>query len=177
LSVSPFNVTKVQLLGTPGLVAQGDSIAITFNAPINETDFCSSWSGTGDATLGGSFTVATITDGTGSTDDSLSLSRAGAPNGCTTISFGSIDLGSANFVSGGNVTFSGSNVNGTKIVWTASTDTLMITLGAQNSGVNSPGTATPWASSVTPSYTTPITDVVGDPVIPSPTPIAPGQLF
>jgi len=168
VTISPFTMTSMQLNGaTQGLVQQGDSLALTFNAPINENAFCNTWTGTGDQTLGGGFTVATFTDGVFPNDDTLTVSRSGAPGGCQTVNFGSIDLGSSNYVSGGNVTFSGSNPNATKIAWTASTNTLTITLGGQNSGPTSPGTTAPVSAS-RPSYTGPITDVLGDPIVPSP---------
>jgi type II secretory pathway pseudopilin PulG len=166
VTVSPaFTVNNIQLLGTPGQVAKGDSIAITFNAPIYEPGLCASWSGAGDQSLGGSNLLATITDGGGTTDDSLSLSRLGAASGCTTINFGSLDLGSSSFVNGGNVTFSGSNGNATKLNWTASSDTLTITLGSQSSGPGAVGTVT---SNVQLSLASPITDTFDDPISPSP---------
>jgi hypothetical protein len=69
------------------------------------------------------------------------------------------------------------NSNATKINWTSSTNTLTITLGTQNSGPGSLGNATAVSNPVTPMYTTPITDVQGDPVIPSPTPGTTGTQF
>jgi hypothetical protein len=180
VTVSSFSITKVQLLGsTPGLIAKGDQVIITFSGPINVTNFCSSWTGTGNQTLGGTYTVATITDGVTPTDDTLTVSRSGAPSGCTTLNFGSIDLGSSAYVSGGNVTFSGPNAgNPTTIMWTAATDTLTITLGKQNTGPSSPGTPAQVLSSPSdPIYTTPITDQLGDPVSNSPFTIQPGPYF
>ncbi len=180
VTISPFTISNIQFLGTPGLIAQGDSIVITFNAPINVSAFCSSWSGSGNQTISSSFLVATITDGTSPTDDTLSLSRTGAPSGCPNINFGSLDLGSSGYVNGGNVTFSGSAANETKVTWTASSDTLTITLGSQNTGPMypmSPGTTAP-STSGNLTLTSPITDQLGDPINPSPYPIPfSGPLF
>jgi hypothetical protein len=121
--------------------------------------------------------VATITDGTSPTDDTLSLSRTGAPSGCPNINFGSLDLGSSGYVSGGNVTFCGSASNETKVTWTASSDTLTITLGSQNTCPNSLGT-TASSTSGNLTFTSPITDQLGDPISPSPYPIPfSGPLF
>jgi hypothetical protein len=177
VTISPFTISNIQFLGTPGLIAQGDSIVITFNAPINVSAFCSSWSGSGNQTISSSFLVATITDGTSPTDDTLSLSRTGAPSGCPNINFGSLDLGSSGYVSGGNVTFCGSASNETKVTWTASSDTLTITLGSQNTCPNSLGT-TASSTSGNLTFTSPITDQLGDPISPSPYPIPfSGPLF
>jgi type II secretory pathway pseudopilin PulG len=172
VSVSPFTINSIQLTGTPGLIAQGDSIAITFNAPIDESGLCSSWNGTDNQSLGGSSLLATITDGISPADDSLSLSRIGAPSGCTTINFGSLDLGSSSFVSNGNVTFSGSSPDSTKLNWNATSNTLTVILGALNMGVASPGTPAVQPLPVTLSFSSPITDAVtppvSDPIEPSP---------
>jgi hypothetical protein len=138
---------------------------------------CSSWTGAGNQSIGGAFLLATVTYGTGLNNDTLSLSRTGAPMGCNNINFGSINLGSTSYVNGGNVTF-GSSLGQTKLTWTAG-NTLTLTLGSQNSGLSSPGMVTsgPITSTSTTTFTSPITDQVGDPIDPSPYPIPSGPMF
>ena len=51
-----------------------------------------------------------------------------------TFRFGSINLGSNAYVSGGNATFGGSGNSKSTITWTATTHTLTITLGADRAG-------------------------------------------
>jgi len=115
--------------GTPGKIEKGDQIIVTFSTGMNADSFCPGWSSNlSDATV-------TVRDGT-ATNDTITV----ATPSCT-FRFGSIDLGSNAFVSGGDVTFSGSGVgNSSSITWNAGTLQLTIALGNKNNGVGSGGT-------------------------------------
>ena len=81
-----------------------------------------------------------VSDGTGATNDSITVTSA-----TCTFRFGSINLGSGAYVSGNNATFAG-NTGATRstIAWSASTRTLTITLGAMTAGtVATVATSTP----------------------------------
>jgi len=93
---------------------------------MSVSSICSTWSGdTTNQTLSGSGDVTiTVADGTGATNDSLTIASA-----TCTFRFGSLNLGSNAYVSGGNATFGGSGNNKSTIQWTANTRTLTITLG------------------------------------------------
>lgn len=124
--------------GTAGTLSTGDKVAVTFDAVIDVSTFCSAWSGTGDKALtaNGDVTV-TVTDKT--SNDELTVSA-----GSCTFAFGTAALG-GNYVSATS-TFSGNAGNASQIHWTASSRTLTITLGGTtsrnlNSGVAT-GTAT-----------------------------------
>lgn len=179
VTVAPFSIVSVLLKGAPGnthgQIEKGDSVVIQFSAPINVTAFCSSWAGPGNQSLGSDNTIATITDGPLATDDLLSVSRTNGTCGSNDINFGSIDLGSPLYVSGGDVIF-GNSTNSTIITWTANSDTLTIQLGHQRSGSGSPGTTAQVPSSA-PIYTSTVTDQVGDPTSNSPFPVPAGVQF
>ncbi|MFL5913362.1 MAG: beta strand repeat-containing protein [Gaiellaceae bacterium] len=109
------------------LTAKADHVDITFPEAMKVSSICSNWT-TGDGTdqtISG--VTVTITDGTVANGNNDVLTISG---GCTTGRFGSIDLGSNAYVSGGNVTFSGSGNNTSKLDYTASTHKLVLSLGA-----------------------------------------------
>jgi hypothetical protein len=117
-------IVSVQLRNggsTTGKIEKGDQIVITFSEQLNDSTLCTGWSGTGSQSSTGTLTV---NDGTGSTHDSISISGVA----CGTFNFGSLDLGSNAYVSGGNATFGGGGNNATTIAWDGAS-TLTITLG------------------------------------------------
>jgi hypothetical protein len=169
-------VSSVQLANgsggnKPGKVEQGDQIIVTFSQQMSVSSMCSAWSGdTTDQTINANNNVVvTLADGTGATNDSLMLTSTSC-----TFHFGSINLGSNAYVSGGGLTFSGSGNKASTIAWSASTNTLTITLG-QASG---PGNIATVASS-TPVYAVDgsITDSNGAAVSNSPFTLPTGQQF
>ena len=111
--------------------------------------------------------TVTVTDGTGATNDSLTVASA-----TCTFHFGSIDLGSNAYVSGGNATFAGSGNDKSKITWTTATHTLTITLGTATGTF---GTVT----SSTPIYTASgsVTDSQGAAISNSPFTLATAKQF
>src|SRR5581483_4087873 len=90
---------------TAGKIEKGDTIKIVFSSTMSVASFCSTWSGDGSnqSLTGNGDVTVTVTDGTGATNDSVTVT-----SGTCTFHFGSIALGSNAYVSGGNATFSGS---------------------------------------------------------------------
>jgi prepilin-type N-terminal cleavage/methylation domain-containing protein len=124
-------ISGVQLLntanrGVAGKLEQGDQVVVTFARSMDLSSFCSGWTGSkidgGGASQGAS---ATLENNTSGGNDALKVSTT---SGCT-FNFGAINLGSADYVTGGNATFSGSGGNATTIAWDATTFRLTITLG------------------------------------------------
>ncbi|MGO9872199.1 MAG: putative Ig domain-containing protein [Acidimicrobiia bacterium] len=117
--------------GTAGTIGKGDTITVVFSAQMSVSSFCSTWSGnsTNQSLSGNGDVTVTVNDGTGATNDSISVA-----SGTCTFNFGSINLGSNAYVSGGAATFSGNGSNKSTIAWTAATNTLVITLGSSSGG-------------------------------------------
>jgi len=167
---SIVSVTLANGGATAGQLEKGDTITVVFSAPMSVSSLCAAWSG--DATdqllFGANDVTVTAVDGTGATDDSLSVS-----SGTCVFHFGSIDLGSNAYVSGGNATFVGNGNNKSKIAWTAATHTLTVTLGGLSTGM--PATV----ASSTPVYTAlpSMTDSAGASIINSPFTLAAGKQF
>ena len=130
--------------GTAGKLEAGDKVTIVYGSTMKVSSFCNTWT-TGDAanqTLSGTGLMVSIPN-SGTTNDVLSITNG---TGCV-FNLGTIDLGSNAFVTA-NTTFGGT-VN-TTIAWTASTKTLVITLGTLAGTVGT--TAVP---ATTPVYTPP----------------------
>jgi len=144
---------------TAGKIEKGDTITVVFSEQMSVSGFCSTWT-SGDTnnqslTVSGDVTV-TLADG-GAGNDTISVT-----SGTCTFNFGSINLGSTAYVTGGSLTFNGSgSTNKSTITWTASSHTLVITLGAQ-SGSGTPGTVTASTATYTPSGS--LTDSAGNAV-------------
>ena len=100
---------------------------------MSVSSFCSTWSNNANnqSLTGNGDVTVTVTDGTGATNDSLTVT-----SGTCTFHFGSINLGSNAYINGGSSTFSGNGANKSTINWTAATHTLTITLGRQSNGGN-----------------------------------------
>ena len=151
---------------TAGKLEKGDKITVVYSAQMKVSSFCSTWSGdTTNQTLSASNDV-TVSVSNGATD-ALTVSSA-----TCTFNFGSINLGSSSYVSS-SAAFGGTSTNVSKIAWTASTHTLVITLGALKSG------AVGTVSSSTPIYTASgsIVDSAGADLSNSPFTLSAGKQF
>ena len=105
--------------GVPKTIDPGDTATVTFSEPLDASTICSAWSNTGIQTV----SDATITVANGSSDSITATSSS-----CGGGNFGTVLLGSGNYVSGtGSLTFTGST-----IAWNPNNDTLTFTLGAQH---------------------------------------------
>ena len=125
--------------GSGVLNAGTDEVKVTFNQALDVSSICSSWSGTGDQSIGGSGVVVTYTN---ATPDILTVSAAG----CT---FGSLTAG--NYVTATS-TFGGSIVaTESRVTWTAATRVLMIHIGAMLTGTTSTNSVPPSGVTYTPS--------------------------
>ena len=104
----------------------GRPIVATFSETLRVSTMCSTWSGDfSDQTLAalGDVTV-TLADG-GVANDTVTVTSASC-----TFHFGTVNLGSTAYATGGNVTFSGSTTaDRSTITWNATNRTLTITLG------------------------------------------------
>jgi hypothetical protein len=154
-----------------GRIEQSDSIIVTFSERMSVASLCSTWSNdAGNQSLNSNGDVAiTVTDGSGATNDSLTVT-----SGTCTFNFGSIDLGSNAYASGGPLTFSGNGSNRSSIAWNASTFQLTITLGSKG-GAGTQGTV----ASSTPVHTASAaaTDSAGNAIGNSPFTLPTGQKF
>ena len=113
--------------GTVGKIDAGDTITITFSGQIDASKVCSAWTNGSASTQSASVgsVVSVSNSGTGGEDF---LSFANAPTACGAFNFGSIDLGSTQYVTGSghkSVTFSNSTIS-----YNGTTHTLVITLGS-----------------------------------------------
>jgi prepilin-type N-terminal cleavage/methylation domain-containing protein len=120
------SITLANAGTTQGKLEKGDTITVVFSAQMSVSSFCSTWSGDGSdqSLVVNNDVTVTVSDGTGATNDALTVASA-----TCAFQFGSIDLGSNAYVSGGAATFNGAGVNKSKITWTTATHTLTITLG------------------------------------------------
>jgi hypothetical protein len=139
-----------------GKIEGGDTFTVDFDAAIAVNSLCSGWSGnTTDQSMANNNEVTvTLTDG-GAGDDTISVSSSKC-----TVHLGTIDLGSGNYISGGNATFNGSgNGNRSSVKYTASSDTLTVELGTK-SGAGTVKTASSSAATLTPDAS--LTDAFGN---------------
>jgi fibronectin-binding autotransporter adhesin len=117
---------------------------------------CSAWSGdsSDQAITGNNQVTVTLSDG-GASSDSVTVSSTQC-----TFNFGSINLGSTGYLTGGGTrTYSGSSTSKSTIEWDASSRTLTITIGNNGSG----GTiGTVASSSATYNPSSAITDSAGN---------------
>ena len=154
-------VTSVQLKnnGTAGRVEPNDQIIIQFSEQMAVSSFCpGQWStDTNDQASSGNGVTITITDGTGGTNDSLTVTWSSCTGG---LRFGTINLGSNAYISGGSVTFSGTGTGSRSTIdWTAATRTLTVKLGDQG---GSGTTAVVASSNATYTPNASITDSAGN---------------
>jgi prepilin-type N-terminal cleavage/methylation domain-containing protein len=165
-------ISSVQLRngGSANTVDKGDQIVVTFSESMKVSSFCSTWtSGDGNNQSLGNAAV-TLADGAPSltTNDSISVSTP-----TCAFNFGSIDLGSGDYVSGSNAVFSGGGPNASTIDWNASARTLTITLGKANGGTVASVTGSTPIYTASPS----IQNSAGTGVTNSPFSLPPGAQF
>ena len=162
------SVTLANGGATQGKLEKNDTITVVFSAQMSVSSICSTWSGdtTNQNLNGNSDVTISVADGTGATNDSLTVTSA-----TCTFRFGSLNLGSNAYVSGGNATFGGTGTNKSTIQWAFNTRTLTITLGG---AVGHLGTV----NSSTPVYTPgAITDSLGGAISNSPFTLAAAKQF
>ncbi len=168
------SVTLLNGGGTSGKVDQGDPIVIRFSRDMQPSSFCATWIDVAGIFLdiaGGNEVSVTLTDG-GAGNDTLTVSATACLTG---FKFGSIDLGSPNYLTGGGSrTFAGAFGSASTIGWVPATFTLTVVLGAP-SATTGFGTV----DSSAPVYTADpaIRDRSGDAVTNSPFPLPAGLQF
>jgi hypothetical protein len=141
-------VTALQLLdggGTAGRAQTGDRIVVTYSQTLGVASLCSAWSGNLAAqSLSASNDVTvTLVDGAAG-NDTVTVTSA-----TCTLHVGTLNLGSAAYVTGGNRTFSGSGTSASSVGWDPTTRTLTITLGGA-SGLGTVGTVASSSTTYTP---------------------------
>ena len=144
--------------GAARKIEWGDKITITFSEQMRASSLCSSWTTGTDSdtrTLSSNVSVA-IGNGTAPVtgNDYLTVTATGC-------SFGTLDLGSGQYVTG-PVTFTNTGGNGSTVQWNGSTSTLTITLGKVATGTTRIRASVPDSS---PTYgNSSIQDSAGNPL-------------
>ena len=171
LTVNPqptiSSVTLANGTGTAGTLDKGDTVTIVFSAQMSEASFCSTWtSGDGANPVLNASNNVTVSVAN-ATNDTLSVTSTSC-----TFNFGSINLASGSYVSSAT-TFGGTGTSASTISWTATTRTLVITLGAKITG------AVGNVTTSTPIYTASasVKDSVGAVLSNSPFTLAAGKKF
>jgi len=150
----PLTVSSVVLGNANGQVAKGDSVTITFNKAVAVNSMCSAWSGnaSNQALAANNDVVVTVNNNAGATgNDTLTVSSVSCA-----FHLGVLDLGSPNWVTSTR-SYSGNGGNRSTINYTASTFTLLVTLG--NGTAGTPGVT---AQTVTYTPSTAVTDTFGN---------------
>jgi hypothetical protein len=115
--------------GTSGKLDSGDSITVVFSETMSVSSLCTTWLGdASNQSLATNADAVVVTATDNATNDSLSVSSPAC-----TLRLGTVSTG-ANYVTGGNVTFSGTGSGKSSVAWTAATKTLVITLGSNGGG-------------------------------------------
>lgn len=131
-----YGPTTVQLLngtGVAGQIDRGDRIVVTYNAAPRVIAMCpGAWLFT-PTPLVGTVTI-TIVDG-GEGPDRLTIASANCAGGGN---FGSVTLGSADYVGPEGATFRGSGARSSRIVLDTATRTLTVTIGDLVTGAVAP---------------------------------------
>lgn len=161
---STVALTNIGGLSGRGLLQAGDAMVVTFDQAIRAGTMCPTW--VGDASAQSLVVNAQLTDGPGGTPDTLVMTT---PSGCVP-NAGSLVLGSAAYVTGPTVTFTGST-----LTWNPGTKQLTLTLGTPDTpaaitkvDVNTNATYQPSASLVS---------VNGVPINPRTIRTGPGRQF
>ena len=167
MDVTNPSPTALTLINANGLVTPGtDEVRITYSEPLSVSSICSTWSGAGDQTLGGSGVVVTITDN--GANDTLTVVA-----GACTLHIGSVATG-ADYVAATS-TFSGSlAATESRVTWTASTRMLTVHIGLLATGVLNAVPQTAATATYTPDAA--ISDVSGNAIVTTPFSSA-GQRF
>jgi hypothetical protein len=159
MDVTRPSASALTLFNANGLVTPTtDEVRITFSEPLSVSSICSTWSGVGDQTLGGSGVVVTITNN--GANDTLTVVA-----GACTLHVGSVATG-ADYVAATS-TFSGSlAATESRVTWTASTRVLTVHIGLLASGVLNVVTQSAATTTYTPDAV--ITDVPGNAIVTTP---------
>jgi hypothetical protein len=141
------SVALVNHGSTTGRVDASDTIVVTFSEQMKVSSFCSTWvsgDGNNQSLASNNDVTVTLTDG-GASNDSISVS-----SGTCSFNFGTVNLGSTAYITGGTRTFSGSGSSKSSIASDATAHTLTITLGSSDSN-GSVATVTSSVATYTPS--------------------------
>ena len=132
------SVTLANGTGTAGKIEAGDTVTVVFSTQMDVSTFCSAWTDdTSDQSLSAKRDVTVSV--ANSTNDMLTVTSK-----TCTFNFGSLDLGSAGYVTSAATFYGTKNNTVSTIEWTAATHTLVITLGAKTAGtVATVATSTP----------------------------------
>ena len=141
---------------TAGKIESGDSFSVEFGSPVAVSTMCSGWSGnaTNHALSGNNEVTVTLSDGTGATNDSLSVTASAC-----TFHLGTIDLGSNAYVTGGGATFAGSGSNKSSLEYKAASHVLEVKLGTK-AGTGTIGKVSSSVATLTPDAS--LTDEFGN---------------
>jgi len=157
-TITRFAPSALTLFNGDRIVTQTiDEVRITFSEAPNLSSIYSTWSGTGNQSLGGFVLVVTITDNGG--NDTLSMTSTAC-----TLNIGTIQTG-RNYVNTTS-TFRGVAPFDSRVTWTASSRLLTIHLGAIVAGSLNSSPQTAGTVVYTPHSA--ITDVVGTPIVTTP---------
>jgi hypothetical protein len=134
-SPHPKTLAMADATASDGKPEQGDSITLTFSEALAESSICSKWSGTNNQTEAGNndVTVSILNDAASSGNDELLVSIVTSK--CSPLRYGTVDLGSKNYVSG-DVTYAGSGANASKLEWIAASNQVRITFGQVSAAAN-----------------------------------------
>ena len=158
VNVPPFSPTS--LLNANGGNQTGrpqelDRVEVDFNQGLSVASMCSTWSGDGTNQSINADNVVTVTlsnNAAPSGNDRLTVTTSAAACGGT-FNFGSLDMGSPDFVTN-SPTFAGTGAAASTVTWNATTRKLTVTLGARVTGGPPPGRVnTVLTSTYTPSPT------------------------
>ncbi len=132
---TPTGLTLVNGGGGGGTrkIGQGDTMGVTFSAPLDVSSLCSTWSGAGNQTAAGS---VVMDDNALSGNDRLRVTTT-TPVCGGAFKFGNVNLGNAGFVTA-NTTLTAT------IAWGAASKQLMVTITSDSANakrVNSTNTA------------------------------------
>ena len=151
VSVTGPTATDVQTVngggGQTGRANQGDIVRATYSEALDVSSLCATWSNNALSQVlnTDNLVQVTINDNAVGGNDQLVVTILGACGGG--FRFGSVNLGSASFITGGAAVFSGVGTAKSTVAWDPATKQLTVTLGAKSSGptparVNSSVTAT-----------------------------------
>lgn len=125
--------------GGKGKVDAGDSTTLVLGGRLQASSLCSSWSETAAPQTVTGLTLRLLDDaGAGGND--LLVVDAAPSGGCVGgLRLGTVDTGSAGFVTAGAVAFTGSTAT---LRWGSASSTLLVVFGARSGAVAAPGVAT-----------------------------------
>jgi hypothetical protein len=125
--------------GGRGKVDTGDGTTLVLGGRLRPSSLCSAW---GETTTPQTVTGLTLRllDGAGAGGNDVLVVDAAPTGGCAGgLRLGTVDTGSAGFVTGGSVSFTGSPAT---LRWTATSATLDLVFGTRTGPLANPGIAT-----------------------------------